>query len=280
MTLAINGAEQYHISLTNCISSEEKARRKGTEAMWKREKLLGCGGQAQVFLASTLPQSSSCSYLLPPLIAVKSVDAVNCNPLKRENQILEELGGCESIIEHYGDKLTLENGQTIYNILLEFAEGGILWNQIKTYGVYGLPETQVRHYTESIILGLKHIHDHGYVHRDIKPDNILICKNNIAKIAGFGHSKKLNPFKKDTRKNKRFLKGTPLYMAPESVLHGEYGSSCDVWALGCVVLEMLTGKQAWDLPPQTEDETLFSCITSDSNTHQHQCGFRAKPGIL
>ncbi|RZC83038.1 hypothetical protein C5167_045826 [Papaver somniferum] len=279
MTLAIRESPYFTIFHLP-IAYLTKRKPGGTEGMWKREKLLGCGGQAQVFLASTLPQSSSCSYLLPPLIAVKSVDAVNYTPLMREYQILEELGGCESIIEHYGVEPTLENGQTIYNILLEFAGGGSLWNQIQTYGVYGLPETQVRHYTKSIILGLKHIHDHGYVHRDIKPDNILICKNNIAKIAGFGHSKKLNPFKKDTRKNKRFLKGTPLYMAPETVLHGEYGSSCDVWALGCVVLEMLTGKQAWDLPPQTEDETLFSCITSDSNTHQHQCGFRAKPGIL
>ncbi|MCL7031320.1 hypothetical protein MKW94_019799 [Papaver nudicaule] len=208
------------------------------EMQFKREKLLGCGGQAEVFLASTLTQYFS-SNVLPPLIAVKSVDTMDCVPLMRENQILEDLGGCQSIIKHYGVRLTLENGQMIYNILLEFAEGGSLFDQIQTYGANGLPETEVRDFTESILLGLKHIHDHGYVHRDIKPENILICKNNEEATG---------------------IKRYPLYMAPETVIYGEYRPSSDVWAL---VLEMLTGNQAWNLPPKTELKTLFSYIASE-----------------
>ncbi|KAI3911302.1 hypothetical protein MKW98_010189 [Papaver atlanticum] len=155
-----------------------------------------------------------------------------------------------------------------------YADGGSLSDRI---GDYGLPEIQVRDYTKSILSGLKYIHDHGYVHRDIKPENILICKNNIAKIADFGLSKKLKNLlqKKESMRRKRnctsmvsilitshnsenkkkspFLEGTPLYMAPETVIYGQYSSSCYVWALGCVVLEMLTGKRPWNfritLPP-------------------------------
>ncbi|MCL7030429.1 hypothetical protein MKW94_028078 [Papaver nudicaule] len=177
----------------------------------------------------------------------------------RENQIFEDLAGCQRIINHYGVRLTLEKGRMIYNIILEFAEDLKL-----TIQTYGLPETQVRDLTETILLGLMHIHDRGYVHRDIKPENILICKNNVAKIADFGVSKKLNPFKKGLRKKKMVLKGAPLYMAPETFIYGEYGSSCDVWALKCVILEMFTGKQVWNLPPQTELKTQLSYIISDS----------------
>ncbi|MCL7045711.1 hypothetical protein MKW94_029992 [Papaver nudicaule] len=130
----------------------------------------------------------------------------------------------------------------IYNLLLEFADGGCLSDQI---GDYGLPEARVRDYTRSVLRGLKYIHDHGYVHRDIKPDNILICRNNIAKIADFGYSKKLksplqkkgNMMRKKTMKSilvtsqhlenkkRHSFPGTPLYMAPETVMYGHYGSS-------------------------------------------------------
>ncbi|KAI3832196.1 hypothetical protein MKX03_016491 [Papaver bracteatum] len=258
------------------------------EGLWKREQVIGCGGQAQVFLATTYKlgkhiESQFSSSYLPPLMAVKSVDSIDSIPLIRESKIIKELaddGGCQNIITLYGVQFTRENGQMLYNILLEFADGGSLSDRI---GDCGLPEIQVRDYTKSILSGLKYIHDHGYVHRDIKPENILICKNNIAKIADFGHSKKLkNPLQKKRKKNctsmvstspnsenkkkSHFLKGTPLYMAPETVIYGQYSSSCDVWALGCVVLEMLTGKRPWNFPSQTTDiwETLSNYIASDT----------------
>ncbi|OVA14489.1 Protein kinase domain [Macleaya cordata] len=226
---------------------------------WRREKVIGRGGQASVFLGRTIkPTDANSQSNLPPLMAVKSADVSLCCPLLKENEIFSKLEGCESIIKCYGGKLTYENSQMIFNLFLEFAPNGSLANRIKNSanGV-GLPENEVKQYTQSILQGLKHIHGRGFVHRDIKPHNILICENNVAKIADFGLSKMAN---KQRKKDMFRLKGTPVYMAPETVAYGEYEPGCDVWALGCVVLEMLTGKSAWNFAPKTELKDLLRWI--------------------
>ncbi|OUZ99996.1 Protein kinase domain [Macleaya cordata] len=231
---------------------------------WRREKVIGCGSSGFVSLASTNPtqpqNSSETNLILPPLMAIKSTDISLSRSLKKEMKIISELQGCPYIIQCYGDKLTYDDCETTYNLLLEFASGGSLAQRIKSSenGV-GLPIDEVRRHTESILQGLKHIHECGYVHCDIKPHNILFCENNIAKIADFGVSRKANkPKKKDATFR---LRGTLLYLAPESIASNEYEQPCDVWALGCLVLEMITGKPAWDCPPNTGMYNLLRMIS-------------------
>jgi mitogen-activated protein kinase kinase kinase 1 len=121
-------------------------------------------------------------------------------------------------------------------IFLELVSQGSL---LKLYQRYQLRDSVVSMYTRQILDGLKYLHDKGFIHRDIKCANILVDASGAVKLADFGLAKvsKLNDIKS--------CKGTPFWMAPEVINPKRtdgYGSSADIWSLGCTVLEMLTRK--------------------------------------
>nr|DAD41259.1 TPA_asm: hypothetical protein HUJ06_015582 [Nelumbo nucifera] len=179
---------------------------------------------------------------------VKSAFASKSSSLRMEKEILTHLRGCPQILHCFGDDLTVENGNQIYNIFLEYAPTGSLADLLKISG--GLfVESDVRRYARSILRGLRCIHANGYVHCDIKPQNILVCSypdgSNGVKIADFGLAKTAGNEKRRTEGGVSELRGTPLYMSPESIARNEHEAPADIWALGCAVLEMVLGKPAW-----------------------------------
>ncbi|KAI4327445.1 hypothetical protein L6164_019905 [Bauhinia variegata] len=200
---------------------------------WLRGDSVGRGSFATVNLAV-------CSQFTSPTV-VKSSDVFSCSTLKNEKQVLDCLGFCPEIIRYFGDDYTTENGEDFYNLFLEYASGGSLFDQLKNHGGR-LPEYDVRRYTRSIVRGLAYIHNKGFVHCDIKLQNILVLGNGDVKIADFGLAKKTGE-----KQSKCEWRGTPLSMSPESVNDNEYESPADVWALGCAVVEMVTGKPAWNV---------------------------------
>src|SRR5690606_24669911 len=116
-------------------------------------------------------------------------------------------------------------------------------------------ETTLRVATHSA-RGLAKAHEASVIHRDLKPENIFITKNEegemIAKILDFGLAKFYEPTKADkaqvrlTREGALF--GTPAYMSPEQAKgQGEVDHRCDLWALGCIVYECLTGTTVWNV---------------------------------
>ncbi|KAF5954426.1 hypothetical protein HYC85_007282 [Camellia sinensis] len=118
--------------------------------------------------------------------------------------------------------------------------GGSLADKLKNSGHRSLPESEVRRHTESILKGLQCIHENGFVHCDLKLQNVLLCQNDVAKIADFGLAKKSG------EKIVGFeLRGTPMYMPPETVVVGQQQAAADVWALGCLVAEMVAGTPPW-----------------------------------
>jgi serine/threonine protein kinase len=125
---------------------------------------------------------------------------------------------------------------------------GLLMNLIKKSGGK-LAEHDVQKYTKMIVKGLHCIHEKGYVHCDLKPENILVFSSpdggSSLKITDFGLSK--IPGDLDELMTKSFgFRGTPVYLSPESLLHGGIQACLDIWSLGCVVVEMISGKWAWD----------------------------------
>ncbi|MCE3216474.1 hypothetical protein HAX54_006648 [Datura stramonium] len=207
---------------------------------WVRGETVGHGSFGKVSFAIPRCQSTT---LFSPSMVVKSSSASCSATLMNEKLILDELKGCSQIINCFGDSYTYENGEKMYNVLLEYASGGSLSDKLKNFGDQRLPEFEVSKYTKALLRGLNYVHKSGYVHCDIKLQNILLGENGQVKIADFGLAKRSESAKDD--KLRCELRGTPLYMSPEMVTGGEQDTPADIWALGCVVAEMATGTPVW-----------------------------------
>ncbi|XWS18178.1 hypothetical protein CRYUN_Cryun32bG0020300 [Craigia yunnanensis] len=98
----------------------------------------------------------------------------------------------------------------------------------------------VRSYTRGILLGLQFLHSSGIVHCDIKGQNILVTNDGV-KIADLGCARRADVVSSAAWS----VAGTPVYMVPEVARGEQQGFPADVWALGCTVIEMATGRGPW-----------------------------------
>lgn len=213
---------------------------------WVRGDTIGRGSFGTVNLA--IPKSGNCRF--PPLMAVKSASVSNSAWLANEEQVLRSLQDSSNIIRFFGSEIS--NGS--YNLFLEYASGGSLADKVRNSGGR-LPESDVRRYTSGLLKGLSFIHDNNFVHCDIKLANILVGSdwgNDVVKVADFGLAKRGN-----SSIHGFSVRGTPLCLSPESVNDGEYESPADIWAVGCAVVEMVTGKPAWRCLPGTDIKSLL-----------------------
>ncbi|KAL5705700.1 hypothetical protein ACHQM5_023967 [Ranunculus cassubicifolius] len=202
---------------------------------WVRGEIIGRGSFSTINIATPRNHYSEKNS---PLMAVKSASKTESAMLYKEKDILSCLRDSPRILQCLGDDTTFEDGREVYNVFLELASRGNLAELMKSYGGK-MKEAYVKRYTKAIIEGLCFIHGRDYVHCDIKLQNILVCSIDDIKIGDFGLAKKVGEERNPN------LNGTPLYMSPESVSCNEQETPSDIWALGCVVLEMITGKPAW-----------------------------------
>ncbi|XP_074369167.1 mitogen-activated protein kinase kinase kinase 20-like [Apium graveolens] len=220
---------------------------------WIFTKFLGAGSYGSVFLAQCASPLTACYSNLPNMVAVKSsLDRVSWSS-RLEKAVLHELRGCREIVHCFADEdfeIFNKYGKKIYNIVLEYADGGTLGQVIESRGGR-MPEYEASWNACMMLKGLRHVHGKGFVHCDLKPDNILVfnveagegkgvVKYNL-KLADFGLAKKSGGGKCGGRKEYK-NRGTLLYSSPESVVVGVHDSAMDVWSLGCIVLEMLLGE--------------------------------------
>ncbi|KAL6297590.1 hypothetical protein ACE6H2_005732 [Prunus campanulata] len=191
-------------------------------------------------------------------MAVKSALMAKSLELMSERSLVGKFRGCPFVFNCYGEDFTAGIGYNlVYNVLLEYADGGTMGDLIKQSGGSGLCELQLRKYTESILKGIQFIHERGFVHCDLKPENILLV------TSGSGFVPKIEDSGLATRAvGKRSCRGTAMYLSPETVLDSIQEKPSDIWALGCVVLKMLTGRHPWDAKASAKLHDLKPLIAS------------------
>ena len=121
-----------------------------------------------------------------------------------------------------------------------------------------LSSAEAIHLATQIARGLSEAHDHGIVHRDIKPANILITGSKVVKILDFGLAK-LDSSPDITKSGSRL--GTTTYMAPEQVRAEHVDHRADIWSLGVVLFEMLTGRTPFS--GDNEAAIMYSIVNDD-----------------
>ncbi|EOA29141.1 hypothetical protein CARUB_v10025410mg [Capsella rubella] len=189
--------------------------------------------------------------------AVKISNYKNAESLVKEFQILSQFKGCPRIVQCYENRLIESlnvEGNIEYMMLMEYASGGSLRTFMNRSKDKKLPDPLIKEFTRMILEGLATIHGHGYVHCDLKPENILVFPKCVYKKGAWRSSYELKISDLGLSKKDGDMKwwhpcrpyaGTAIYMSPESVSRGETGRGLDLWSLGCVVLEMYTGKKPW-----------------------------------
>ncbi|KYK56900.1 MAP kinase kinase kinase Czk3 [Drechmeria coniospora] len=212
---------------------------------WQQGHFVGGGTFGNVYSAMNLD--------IGQLMAVKEIRLQDPKLIPQiAEKIREEMGVLEvldhpNIVSYHGIEVHRDR---VY-IFMEFCSGGSLANLLEHGRIED--EQVIIFYALQLLEGLVYLHERGIAHRDIKPENILLNQNGIIKYVDFGAAKVIarqgRTLAADlhaTKPNKS-MTGTPMYMSPE-VIKGENpgrAGSVDIWSLGCVILEMATGRRPW-----------------------------------
>ena len=170
------------------------------------------------------------------IVAIKQVSLQNIKEeqlqsIQSEINLLKRLKH-ENIVKY----IDYIQNETHLNIILEYVESGSLASINKKFGPF--QESLVALYIKQVLQGLDYLHKQGVVHRDIKGANILTTKNGTVKLADFGVAMSLT----DEKNSNASFVGTPYWMAPEVIeMRNHISTACDIWSLGCTVIELLTG---------------------------------------
>ncbi len=201
---------------------------------YKIEKIIGIGGMAVVYKAHDL--------LMRRVVAVKMLRdeiAADQQSVKRfinESKAVAILSH-PNIVNIY-DVSVRDN---VKYIVMEFVEGITLKNYMTRRGVLSLKE--ILSYTEQILSALEHAHAKGIVHRDIKPQNIMLLKNGVIKVMDFGIAKLPNA-ETVTMTDKAI--GTVYYISPEQASGRAIDARSDLYSLGVLMYEMGCGQLPFD----------------------------------
>jgi serine/threonine protein kinase len=135
---------------------------------------------------------------------------------------------------------------------MQFLEG----RELSTVIGRPIPPPQCVDIVTQILRGLEHAHAHGVVHRDLKPDNIFVTRDHegreVLKIVDFGIAKLLDDRVDGVTTRVGAVVGTPAYMSPEQALGEEIDARADLYSVGIIAYELLTGRPPFvDADPQT-----------------------------
>jgi len=179
--------------------------------------------------------------LIDRIVAIKTINFQNLNPAEKK-----EYEARFYLEARSAGRLTHPNIVTVHDlgdsdgmtyIAMELIEGRELQNLLNEGQC--LPVKETLNIMIQVAAGLAYAHEHGIIHRDIKPSNIMVLKGNQVKIADFGIAY-MDSWRLNTQGGK--LLGSPQYMSPEQVLSHSIDHRSDIFSVGTMLYQMLTGK--------------------------------------
>jgi eukaryotic-like serine/threonine-protein kinase len=249
---------------------------------YRIDDCLAWGGMGVVYAAThiSLDHKIALKFLRPDL----ATDAEACERFLDEARMAAAFRG-----EHVAHVLDYGHHDQLPYMVVEYLEGVDLWTVLDESDV--VPIQEAVDYVAQACAGLAEVHAAGIVHRDLKPENLFLAVypngGSRIKVLDFGVSKRLDSGRSLTKPKKGV--GSPLYMSPEQMRAHPIDGRADVWALGTVLYELLTGqlpfdaesvadicnrvlrqppppprRRRGDLPPQLE-AVILRCLEKDPN---------------
>lgn len=243
---------------------------------WLKGARIGAGSFGTVYLGM--------SPFTGELMAVKQVFLGDNSELQKsmiealqhEMLLLKNLNH-ENIVRYLGSSVS----DDYLNIFLEYVPGGSVQTMLFSYGPF--EEPLIRNFIRQVLIGLSYLHGEDIIHRDIKGANILIDIKGTVKISDFGISKKISKNEQDGDTNasdiekpsrRASLQGSVYWMAPEVVKQTAYTKKADIWSVGCLIVEMFTGKHPF--PNFSQMQAIFKIGTHVSPAIPEWCTEEAK----
>jgi serine/threonine-protein kinase len=223
---------------------------------------IGAGGMGEVYRARDPKLGRDVAIKVLP--EVFAHDADRMARFQREAKVLASLDH-PNIATIYG----LEESGGTRALVMQLVEGPTLADRIKAGPI---PVDEAVRIAKQIADALEYAHERGIIHRDLKPANVKVTNDDAVKLLDFGLAKALegDPSSFDISTSPTIsrmatmqgvLLGTAAYMSPEQAKAKTVDRRADIWAFGCVLYEMLTGKQAFT--GETVTDTLASIIKEE-----------------
>lgn len=216
---------------------------------WQQGRFIGSGSFGTVYAAVNMDTGL--------VMAVKEIRMQDPQSMKQVLKAIKDEMTVLEMLEH--PNIVMYYGVEVHRdrvfIFMEYCQGGSLARLLE----YGRIEDEkvIQVYTMQMLEGLAYLHNKGVVHRDVKPENILLDHLGVIKFVDFGAAKVIAKSGR-TRQARapsvcssggklNSMIGTPMYMSPEVITGTNKGSesSIDIWSMGCCVLEMATGRRPW-----------------------------------
>lgn len=193
------------------------------------ERVLGEGAMAKVYLATQ--RSLERKVALKVMSAALAADPTFCERFLREGKMQAKLSNPYTV-----GIFDIGNVGNLYYMAMEYLPNGTLKERMRE----GMSPEEGIGYLRQVAQALGYAHSKGLVHRDVKPANILFRADGTAVLSDFGIAKSLDDRTQFTQAG--FSVGTPSYMSPEQARGQDIDGRADLYALGVVLYEILTGK--------------------------------------
>jgi serine/threonine protein kinase/Tol biopolymer transport system component len=247
---------------------------------------LGAGGMGEVYRARDTKLNRDVAIKILPDMFV--ADPERAARFEREAQLLAALNH-PHIAQVFGlEEREGPDGRAISLIVLEFVDGESLARKLDAVGGSGLGVHESLRIARQIVDAIEAAHEKGIVHRDLKPANIMLTADGQVKVLDFGLARhdagspgstasaglSHSPTLTFAGTLAGMILGTATYMAPEQAKGRVADKRCDVWAFGCVLFEMLSGRRAFDGEDVTDviaaivrGEPDWSALAPDTPPH-------------